>query len=1300
MSGIIGWMFGDSDEDQKRASESQAGGSKTKKSGKRSSGGSGSTTATTSANGGKRSPQAKRASASSPTNRKSATGGNVCGGPRKSTSSLSNKAELLSFMCRQPDEAIRALRADLTEEMETNSTLKAKTIGSQLVAQITLQELVCCVFPQSQFAKFIQSTFLTDPFFLDLESRKLPTVTSLALKRFVANYYDHAAWPLKMRMTICFIETFAVHVRHRPDLLRRNMQTVINFEFLELFHEAGPIFHKLLQQYGGNGPRRDPTVSDYKVLHKEITIERELEQKLAVDIDHACSLFATFKSFLKPMRRRELVKLLREANCLAPNGARYIAEASARRAARRSGGVVAIADRTGQTPGPAYAGAVVMRQEGLASPPAISSDLLQTERSQSDQGDGGKEKRSQGILEYLTSLVSGQDDEDEVIEQQQAAAEANKKQGPQGEFPGQQSEFLDDIDDSLMEDEDAEESFQAMKSSLLVVTDYDAKTTRAIARQKVALELHLQMEESTSGADQKKDSGSTLAMEKTGGPFSRGVYAMNAVPGYNASIAVGELAFLVGRNRSASSPTTTVASPATTAAGSPLVGQRDGTATGRTSTTGSRLSKQQLESLESKEQQPLPPPREVFLKIRRPGIGMKLMCERELLRKLTRDLPGAWVSLDQDMLSKCAQECDFNQECEYLNEGRARYATCSIKGKPLPKKAAHRHKEMRIAVPRVLARPTTLIESKNQGGPRSATASGSIPAGASTAASTNLVKNTSRTSAASPSATSTTSSRNRTSELVKSPTASPSSRSSIKKGGSSPSGRRNTQLSEFLADEEDSDAAKKSGEDAQGRTPEGASSLLRSESLATANSGPLSPAQASAASATAYSRSSGAGSKTENNILVMEVAAGKAYDRLLTEQLACPVNKPCCKWYQALKSYMDAFDVWVEIAILRKNAFFHGDPHLGNLFWDDASETFTFIDFGNSYHVGDAWPGGLVEPMYEFMQGSLLRKPERILKVFPFRSEVSAIERAEVTEKIRKALDFAMDKYYEAGIEKLRKTGKLKPRNPETERPPSALEEEAGAVSNVVRNGVSEGWDEDLFVDADEPSSSDDNNETEQTESQTERKLSKDAQGKAVGGGAGEEESSSRNSSGPTEIKHLDASSEVKCAVTEGNLSEVMFTAAFSEVIAHRQVFDPEQAFEGFLRPIGMHWVCGAKVLTGMLEKQMPEGVRMKEGGPLVPWSEVFPSPFHLLEKSLLSRASKTQGAQDTWELYLSEKDPERREVLWNDYIAPSMQLFAPKTLDTLRMVHKGYKTGVTNLFGNMKSKLFAPFSRNKNPTT
>eukprot|EP00392_Amoebophrya_sp_AT5.2_P013513 g13637.t1 len=134
---------------------------------------------------------------------------------------------------------------------------------------------------------------------------------------------------------------------------------------------------------------------------------------------------------------------------------------------------------------------------------------------------------------------------------------------------------------------------------------------------------------------------------------------------------------------------------------------------------------------------------------------------------------------------------------------------------------------------------------------------------------------------------------------------------------------------------------------------------------------------------------------------------------------------------------------------------------------------------------------------------------------------------------------------------------------------------------------------------------------------------------------------------------------------------------------------DPHPAFEGFMKCLAMHWIGGFKMIVAGLQESIPEGCRVppRKGAAeqeLVPWDKVFRSPFPLVEARITAAVSKAKGAQDTWDLYMNEKDKNRKNLLWKYHIVPHMTNYAPKTLETLRMMHRGF-TGVRAVFGRNK---------------
>lgn len=239
--------------------------------------------------------------------------------------------------------------------------------------------------------------------------------------------------------------------------------------------------------------------------------------------------------------------------------------------------------------------------------------------------------------------------------------------------------------------------------------------------------------------------------------------------------------------------------------------------------------------------------------------------------------------------------------------------------------------------------------------------------------------------------------------------------------------------------------------------------------------------------------------------------------------------------------------------------------------------------------------------MYEFMQGGMLLKPERIFRVFPFREDVPESQREYLRNRVVKVAKQAFDDYFE---EQLAKVGN----RPEEDRPPSATEDVTKQVD----------------------------------------------------------------------------------VVEEGNLSETVFARTYFEVVAHRHLMDPHPAFEGFMKCLAMHWIGGFKMIVAGLQESIPEGCRRATGGngagaeELVPWDKVFRSPFPLVEARITAAVSKAKGAQDTWDLYMNEKDKNRKNLLWKYHIVPHMTNYAPKTLETLRMMHRGF-TGVRAVFGRNK---------------
>ncbi len=277
-------------------------------------------------------------------------------------------------------------------------------------------------------------------------------------------------------------------------------------------------------------------------------------------------------------------------------------------------------------------------------------------------------------------------------------------------------------------------------------------------------------------------------------------------------------------------------------------------------------------------------------------------------------------------------------------------------------------------------------------------------------------------------------------------------------------------------------------------------------------------------------------------------------------------------------------------------------------------------------------------------------KPERIFRVFPFREDVSESEREYVKQRLMNASRKAFDEYFEL------------------------MEAQAG------NNG--DNPNDSITPEQDHPG-----------------------------------------------LLEQDIAKEVD-ALYEGNLSEVVFSKTYFELVANRHLFDPHPAFEGFMKCLAMHWIGGFKMLVAGLEESMPDGclcpvvqenksllsqtlspknfLNLKRpdglqqlvpngdstggskstmGGTkeLQPWNKAFRSPFPMVEKQVLSGVSKAKGAQDTWDLYMNEKEKNRRNLLWKYHIVPHMTNYAPKTLETLRMMHRGF-TGVRAVFGRRGS--------------
>ncbi len=204
----------------------------------------------------------------------------------------------------------------------------AVTDVGQQVEKLKLEELVKCFFPQSEFAAFLGSAFVRDPNFLDLHFRKLPEVNVEALKQLIANYFDLINCDVKIPMVIDFLQLFVLDVRDRPELLLKNLRSVINFEFLTIFHAAGPVLQKVFQQYGGNSPRRDYiTDSVYKITQYP-EIHSPLTAKLTVEPFDVTQSFAKFKSLLKPMSTVAVRQVLKQAKILktTTNSHSYSAE--------------------------------------------------------------------------------------------------------------------------------------------------------------------------------------------------------------------------------------------------------------------------------------------------------------------------------------------------------------------------------------------------------------------------------------------------------------------------------------------------------------------------------------------------------------------------------------------------------------------------------------------------------------------------------------------------------------------------------------------------------------------------------------------------------------------------------------------------------------------------------------------------------------------------------------------------------------------------------------------------------------
>eukprot|EP00392_Amoebophrya_sp_AT5.2_P013514 g13638.t1 len=571
---------------------------------------------------------------------------------------------------------------------------KAVTPIGQQVERIQLEDLVKTFFPQSEFASFLGSALVRDPNFLDLYARKLPDVNVEALKEYISHYFDYISCEVKIPMIIDFLQVYVLDVRDRPDLLLKNLRSVINFEFLDIFHAAGPMLQKVFQQYGGNSARRNYAEATYTFENAYPEICTPLTAKLTVEAFDVTQLFAKFKSCLKPMSALAVRNVLKAAGILNHN-----------------------------------------------------------------QGSADEDDNVTAVGETVVMDLS---------------------------------------------------AFQSPNGDAL------------------------------------------------------GDYAMGAVPSYNASIAVGERAVLVSSTISRKLLSKPV--------------------TAHDSAAGVHALRMdeflEVESDTDDNQSSFP---DIFLKIRRPDVYSKLEAERQLLYRVTEELPGARSYLLQSYIEKTILECDFEQEQIYLELGYEKY-----NGKA----------NGRIFVPRVLARPLG-----------------------------DIMKN-----------------------------------------------------------------KKSSGYNNQNY-----------------NVGKASPVTTVLP-----------GGLNDPGVLILEMAPGRPFDRLLAEQQGMPEkNQPII---MAVNTYLDCFDLWLAVALdkSQRHTFFHGDPHLGNLFWCDQSKRFSLIDFGNSYEIfGKDYPSGLSGCMYEFMQGGMLLKPERIFRVFPFREDVPESQREYLRNRVMNVAKQAFDDYFDEQLAKV-----------------------------------------------------------------------------------------------------------------------------------------------------------------------------------------------------------------------------------------------------------------------------------------
>ncbi|CAD7941841.1 unnamed protein product [Amoebophrya sp. A25] len=544
---------------------------------------------------------------------------------------------------------------------------------------------------------------------------------------------------------------------------------------------------------------------------------------------------------------------------------------------------------------------------------------------------------------------------------------------------------------------------------------------------------------------------------------------------------------------------------------------------------------------------------QVFVKMRRCDVVYKLESERLLLKKVTDNLPGARSYMTDSYVNKSLAETNFEQEEMFLELGYEKY----VRHPP-----GNLNKRGNIFVPRVVARPAARTSAQDHvGHEQSATFKPAARVGPSG------IDRTGGFSKGQPGAA---------------PTCAPGRFDEID---------YEAQYDQaFVANHHASQSTYSKNNKADDQQKQGGATKQEEESTFCV-----------AARVDELER-------RDPGMLVLEMAPGRPFDRCLAEQQYCPVKDyPLIDWYAAVSSYLESFELWLAVALEakkgadRQHTFFHGDPHLGNLFWCDTTKTFSIIDFGNSYEVfSHDYPTGLGVCLYEFLHGCMLYQPERLFSVYPFKPDVSQEQKDDLVERIKAATDKAYTEYFEqTEIEEKKIFGT---RAPEEDRPPTTADDIKAAC--------------DMYF--------------------------------------------------------------------EGNLSETIFCRVWFEITTARHLLDPHPAFEGFLKCVGVHWIAGYKMLIGGLKHSLPRGVQ--KDGAYVPWDVAFRSPFSMVEKAGMQSVSKAKGAQDTWDLYMKEKDPSRRNLLWKYHIVPHMTSYAPKTLETLRMMHRGY-TGVRSIFkGSNKS--------------